>query len=148
MPIEQVGQAPYILSISERKRDIIFNLYRRHAVVDVNRRIQAGGPRPRAATLSIVMISRSAGWLLRAVNMDTTGTPEPSSLSSPEHFSLLHCTLREALGKLSSIALSLKIRSDKIVTVGFTRYARLATLHTIPQCWAPHTQTQMHGVRR
>jgi hypothetical protein len=36
---------------------------------------------------------------------------------------------------------------DKISLLGFT------TLHdtrryAIPQCWAPHTQTQRHGVRR
>jgi len=28
--------------------------------------------------------------------------------------------------------------------VGFTNATRLAC-YTIPRCWAPHTQTQMHG---
>ena len=36
----------------------------------------------------IIVISRSAGWLLSCsgLSIDTTGTPEPSSLTSPEHF--------------------------------------------------------------
>jgi hypothetical protein len=39
-------------------------------------------------------------------------------------------------------------KRDQIRWLGFTRYRRLATLHRSPQCWPPHTQTQMHGVPR
>ena len=39
-------------------------------------------------------------------------------------------------------------KRDQIRWLGFTRYRRLATLHRSPQCWPPHTQTQMHRVPR